>query len=92
MDHEKASYPDALRFLANKYSIEIAEVENTPEEQAINDRRESLYIVSAFASKFFQQQMMETQEGKTIGLSYFKERGFRDDIIKKFELGYSPDV
>lgn len=92
MDHEKATYPEALRYLANKYSIEIAEVENTPEEQAINDRRESLYIVSGFASKFFQQQMFETDEGKSIGLSYFKERGFRDDIIKKFELGYSPDV
>lgn len=92
MDHEKANYPEALRYLANKYSIEIAEVENTPEEQAINDRRESLFIVSAFASKFFQQQMFETEEGKSIGLSYFKERGFRDDIIKKFELGYSPDV
>lgn len=92
MDHEKATYPEALRYLANKYSIEIAEVENTPEEQAINDRRESLYIVSGFASRFFQQQMFETDEGKSIGLSYFKERGFRDDIIKKFELGYSPDV
>ena len=92
MDHEKASYPEALRYLAAKYSIEIAEVENTPEEQAINDRRESLYIVSGFASRFFQQQMFETEEGKNIGLSYFKERGFRDDIIKKFELGYSPDV
>ena len=92
MDHEKASYPEALRYLANKYSIEIAEVENTPEEQAVNDRRESLYIVSAWASKFFQQQMLESEEGKSIGLSYFKERGFRDDIIKKFELGYSPDV
>lgn len=92
MEHEKASYPEALRYLANKYSIEIAEVENTPEEQAVNDRRESLYIVSAWAAKFFQQQMLETGEGKSIGLSYFKERGFRDDIIKKFELGYSPDV
>ena len=92
MDHEKASYPEALRYLAAKYSIEIAEVENTPEEQAINDRRESLYIVSGFASRFFQQQMFETEEGKSIGLSYFKERGFRDDIIKKFELGYSPDI
>lgn len=92
MDHEKATYPEALRYLANKYSIEIAEVENTPEEQAINDRRESLYIVSGFASKFFQQQMFETDEGQSIGLSYFKERGFRDDIIKKFELGYSPDA
>ncbi len=92
MDHEKATYPEALRYLANKYSIEIAEVENTPEEQAINDRRESLFIVSGFAARFFQQQMLETEEGKSIGLSYFKERGFRDDIIKKFELGYSPDV
>ena len=92
MEHEKATYPEALRYLANKYSIEIAEVENTPEEQAVNDRRESLYIVSAWAARFFQQQMLETDEGKSIGLSYFKERGFRDDIIKKFELGYSPDV
>lgn len=92
MEHEKATYPEALRYLANKYSIEIEEVENTPEEQAVNDRRESLYIVSAWAAKFFQQQMHETEEGQSIGLSYFKERGFRDDIIKKFELGYSPDV
>ena len=92
MDHEKAAYPDALRFLANKYGIEIAEVENSPEEQAVNNRRESLYIVSAWAAKFFHQQMLETNEGQSIGLSYFKERGFRDDIIKKFELGYSPDT
>ena len=92
MEHEKATYPEALRYLANKYSIEIEEVENSPEEQAINDRRESLFIVSGWAAKFFHQQMMETEEGKSIGLSYFKERGFRDDIIKKFELGYSPDV
>ena len=92
MEHEKATYPEALRYLADKYSIEIAEVENTPEEQAVNDRRESLFIVSNWAAKFFQQQMLETDEGKSIGLSYFIERGFRDDIIKKFELGYSPDV
>lgn len=92
MDHEKASYPEALRYLAAKYGIEIAEVENTPEEQAINDRRESLYIISAWAARFFQRQMNETDEGRNIGLGYFKERGFREDIIKKFELGYSPDV
>ncbi len=92
MEHEKAAYPDALRFLAGKYNIEIAEVENSPEEQAVNNRRESLYIVSAWAAKFFHQQMIETEEGKSVGLSYFKERGFRDDIIKKFELGYSPDT
>ena len=92
MEHEKSSYPEALRYLANKYSIEIEEVENTPEEQAVNDRRESLFIVSTYAGKFFQNAMWETEEGKNIGLSYFKERGFRDDILKKFELGYSPDV
>ena len=92
MEHEKAAYPEALRYLANKYSIEIEEVENTPEERAVNDRRESLHIVSAWAAKFFQEQMHLTEEGKSIGLSYFKERGFRDDIIKKFELGYSPDI
>jgi DNA primase len=92
MEHEKATYPEALRYLASKYSVEIEEVENSPEEQAVNDRRESLYIVSGFAAKYFHEQMMATDEGKTIGLSYFKERGFRDDIIKKFELGYSPDV
>jgi DNA primase len=91
MDHEKAAYPDALRFLANKYGIEIAEVESSPEEQLKSNQRESLYIVSAYAAKFFHQQMMETEEGNNIGLSYFRERGFREDIIKKFELGYSPD-
>jgi DNA primase len=91
MDHEKYSYPEALKYLAQKYQIEIAEVENTPEEQANNNRRESLYIVSAWAAKFFQEQLWESEEGKTIGLSYFKERGFRDDIVKKFELGYSPE-
>ena len=92
MDHEKYSYPEALKYLAQKYQIEIAEVENTPEEQANNNRRESLYIVSAWAAKFFQEQLWESEEGKAIGLSYFKERGFRDDIVKKFELGYSPEA
>ncbi len=91
MDHEKSSYPEALKYLARKYSIEVEEILNTPEEQANNDRRESLYIVSAWAAKFFQQQMWDTPAGQSIGLSYFKERGFREDIIKKFELGYSPD-
>jgi DNA primase len=92
MDHEKYSYPEALKYLAQKYQIEIAEVENTPEEQANNNRRESLYIMSAWAAKFFQEHLWESEEGKAIGLSYFKERGFRDDIVKKFELGYSPEA
>ncbi|HYK76501.1 MAG TPA: DNA primase [Daejeonella sp.] len=92
MDHEKATYPDALRYLANKYGITIEEVESSPEVQLANNHRESLYILSAWAAKFFQQQMFETNEGQSIGLSYFTERGFREDIVKKFELGYSPDA
>ena len=91
MDHENASYPEALRFLANKYSIAIEEIEASPEQQEADNRREGLFIISTFASKFFVDTMWETSPGQTIGLGYFKERGFRDDIIKKFELGYSPD-
>jgi DNA primase len=91
MDHEKYSYPEALKYLAQKYQIEVEEAVFTPEDQEKNDRRESLYIVSAWAAKFFQQQLWETDTGQSIGLSYFKERGYREDIIKKFELGYSPE-
>ena len=91
MEHEKYSYPEALKYLAKKYNIEVEESEITPEYQAEVDRRESLYIITNYASKFFENALWETELGKTIGLSYFRERGFRDDIIKKFELGYSPD-
>jgi DNA primase len=91
IDHEKYSYPEALKYLANKYQIEIEETEVSPEQLIADDKRESLFIITAWAGKFFQHSMWETEEGKAIGLSYFKERGFRDDIIKKFELGYSPD-
>lgn len=91
MEHEKYSYPEALKFIAKKYNIEVEEIAPSPEQLIADDRRESLYIVSAWAGKFFQNSMWETQAGQSIGLSYFKERGFRDDIIKKFELGYSPD-
>ncbi|MFC5282562.1 DNA primase [Pedobacter alpinus] len=91
MEHEKYSYPEALKYVANKYNIEVEETEVTPEFKLEQDRRESLYIVSTYAASFFADTMWNTDTGKTIGLSYFKERGFRDDIIKKFELGYSPD-
>jgi len=91
MDHEKASYPEALRYIANKYNIEVEEVVQSPERQEADQRRESLYVISARAGKFFQDVMWNSDEGKTIGLGYFRERGFRDDILKKFELGYSPD-
>ncbi|HET8828921.1 MAG TPA: DNA primase [Pelobium sp.] len=91
MEHEKYSYPEALKYVANKYNIEVEETEVTPEFKQAQDRRESLYIVSNYAASFFEDRMWNSEDGKTIGLSYFKERGFRDDIIKKFQLGYSPD-
>ena len=91
MELEKYSYPDAIRYLANKYHIEVEEVERTPEQMAAQDRRESLYVLSQWAGKFFKEQLWDTDPGKSIGLSYFKERGYREDIIKKFDLGYSPD-
>lgn len=91
MDHEHYTYPEALRYLANKYQIEVEELEETDAQKQTANEKESLFIVSNFAANYFQQQLLETQEGKSIGLSYFVERGFRDDIIKKFQLGYNPD-
>lgn len=91
MDHEHYSYPEALRFLANRYNIEIAEEELSAEEVQQMNEKESLFIVSQFASEFFENQLHETEDGQTIGLSYFKERGFRLETIKKFKLGYHPD-
>ncbi|MEX8548132.1 MAG: DNA primase [Mucilaginibacter sp.] len=91
MEHEKFTYPEALKWLAKKYNIEVEEDKQTPENKEEDNRRESLMVVTAFAARFFQQSLLETPEGQNIGLSYFKERGFREDIIKKFELGYSPD-
>ncbi|MCF6185525.1 MAG: DNA primase [Bacteroidales bacterium] len=90
MEHEKVSFPEALKILAKKYNIEIIEEELTEEKIQENETRDSLFIVTEFAKNFFKTQLHETAEGKNIALSYFKERGFRDDIIKKFELGWSP--
>lgn len=91
MELEKFTYPEAIRYLGGKYGIEIQEQERTPAQIAAQDKRESLYILSQWASKFFKENLWETDFGKSIGLSYFKERGYREDIIKKFELGYSPE-
>ena len=91
MEHEHYSYPEALRFLANKFNIEIEEEEQTSEQKEAADERESLYIVSNYAANYFNKQLLESDEGKAIGLSYFLERGFREDIIEKFQLGYNPD-
>lgn len=92
MEHEKYSYPEALKFLAQKYNIEVEETVETAQDVEAQNARESLYIVSQFAANYFEEQLWNSDEGKAIGLSYFKERGFREDIIKKFNLGYSPDV
>ncbi len=91
MEHEKLSYPEALRWLAAKYNIEIEEEQQTEEQQQEKSERENLSIVTEFAAKWFQEQLFESEEGQAIGLSYFQERGFRNDIIRKFQLGYSPD-
>lgn len=91
MEHEKYSYVDALKWLANRYGIEIEETFQTNEQRETQLAADSLYIINAFAQQFFSKQLFETEEGQDIGLAYFKERGFREDVIKKFQLGYSPE-
>ncbi len=91
MEHENLSYPEALKWLAKKYHIDVVEEEETEEQKQLKDERESLMIVSGFAQKFFTRYLWEENEGRSIGLSYFRERSFRDDILKKFELGFAPD-
>ena len=89
MEKEHFSYPEALRWLADKYSIQLPEdVPATAEEMAANTERESLHIINEFAKEYFSKNMQESEEGKAIGLSYFEERGFRADIVQKFQLGY----
>ncbi len=90
MEHEKLSYPEALRYLANRYNIVIEEKELTAEEIQQKNERESLMAITAFASTYFSSQL-DTDEGRAIGLGYFRNRGFREDILKKFVLGYSPE-
>ncbi|MFK8287764.1 DNA primase [Capnocytophaga canimorsus] len=92
MEHEHFTYPEALRYLAKKYHIEIEETQIDDDEKVKADHRESLYIVLQYAQQFFEENLWQTQEGKAIGLSYFKERGFTEETIKKFHLGYSPDL
>jgi len=90
MEYEGISYPESLRKIAHKYNIEIEEEELTSAQIASSNERESLLVISKFAVQFFQASLWKTEEGKAVGLSYFKERGFSEDIIKKFQLGYSP--
>jgi len=92
MEHEHFTYPEAIKYLAKKYGIEIEETEQSEAQKEEANERESLYLVNEFARDFFQQSLIETEQGKAIGLSYFKERGFTSDTIKKFQLGYSPET
>lgn len=92
MEHEHFSFPEAIRYLAKKYNIEIEETVSSDEDKLVANEKESMYLVSEFASKYFQHVLWEEEEGKAIGLSYFKERGFSNETIKKFNLGYSPNT
>src|SRR5690606_19158937 len=91
MEHEHYSYPEALKWLAQRYNIEIEETGQTDAQKQKRSEKESLYLVNEFANRYFQDQLWESEEGKNIGLSYFKERGFSEETIKEFQLGYSPN-
>ncbi len=91
MEHEHFTYPEAIRYLAKKYGIEIEETEQTDEQKQLANERESLYLVSEYARDYFVNTLFKSEEGKAIGLTYFKERGFTEETIRKFELGYSPN-
>ena len=91
MKHEQLSYAEALKYLAKKYNIEVVECEETEEEKQRNNERESLFVVNDFAAKFFREQLLETEEGRSVGMAYFRERGIRPETIEKFGLGYSPE-
>ena len=91
MEHEHYTYPEALKYLARKYGIEVKEEELSSEQKQQMDERESLFALNTFISDYFQQTLFETEEGKSVGLSYFKERDFLESTIKKFQLGYAPD-
>ena len=91
MEHEHFTYPEAIRYLAKKYHIDIEETQQSSEEKAQANERESLYIVSEYAQQYFQDTLFNTEAGKAIGMTYFKERGFTEETIQKFRLGFSPD-
>lgn len=91
MEHEHFTYPEAIKYLAKKYNIEIEETEQTDEQKQQASERESMYLINEFAQEFFQNSLQKTEQGKAIGLSYFKERGFSSESIDNFKLGYSPD-
>jgi DNA primase len=92
MEHEHFAYPEAIKYLAKKYNIEVEETQLSNEEKEVANEKESLYLVSEFAAKYFEDVLWNQEEGKAIGFTYFKERGFTNETIKKFQLGYSPNT
>jgi len=92
MEHEKYSYVEALKWLANKYNVEIEETESSPELKLQQQAAESLHILNSFAQKYFTDKLFNSEEGQDIGLSYLKERGFREEIMLKFQLGYCTEA
>jgi len=91
MEHESLSYPEALKYLAKKYNIEVEEKELSAEEIQTQNERESMLVLSTYAARVFGENLFDTDEGKAVGLTYFKERGFRQETLKKFEVGYAKD-
>lgn len=91
MEHEQISFVEAIKYLGKKFHIPVEEVEASPEAAQLKNERESMMAATSFAQRFFEKCMFETDEGQSVGLAYFRSRGFRDDIIRKFQLGYSPE-
>lgn len=91
MEHEKYSYVESLKWLAARYHIEVEETASSPEQKQLVQTADSLYIINNFARQFFSEQLFDTEDGQAIALSYLKERGFREDVLKKFQVGYNPD-
>ena len=89
MEHEHFTYPEAIKYLAKKYNIEVEETQKTSEQKLQDNERESMYLITEYAKDYFQDNLSKSEEGKSIGLSYFKEREFSDEVIEKFNLGYS---
>jgi len=89
MEHEHFTYPEAIKYLAKKYNIEVEETQKTSEQKLEDSERESMYLITEFAKEYYQDNLVKSEEGKSIGISYFKEREFSNEVIEKFELGYS---
>jgi DNA primase len=89
MEHEHFTYPEAIKYLAKKYNIEVEETQKTSEQKLEDSERESMYLITEFAKEYYRDNLVKSEEGKSIGISYFKEREFSNEVIDKFELGYS---